>query len=96
MDPSLRLSKKCKLIANASKGAGVAPWIVAARPSRADGFWASEGDEDSVKEWEARKETLEAAGAKVILIEQPILRTLLRLLSQWLCSALTILMTCRS
>ncbi|EIM92914.1 dihydrofolate reductase, partial [Stereum hirsutum FP-91666 SS1] len=73
LDPALRLSKKCKLIANASKGAGVAPWIVAARPSKADGFWASEGDEDSAKEWEARKETLEAAGAKVILIEQPIL-----------------------
>lgn len=82
LDPSLRLSKKCKLIANASKGAGVAPWIVAARPSKADGFWASEGDEDSAKEWEARKETLEAAGAKVILIEQPILRALLCLLSR--------------
>lgn len=75
VDPSLRLSKKCKLIANASKGAGVAPWLVAARPSKAEGFWASEGDADDAAAWEERKEALEAAGAKVILIEQPVLRT---------------------
>lgn len=58
----------------------MAPWIVAARPVKAEGFWASEGDADNVKEWEERKEVLEAAGAKVIVIEQPALRTLLCLL----------------
>lgn len=74
LDPSLRLSKKCKLIHNASLGAGVAPWIIAARPPTVEGIWADEDSELNATEWEKRKQVLEAAGAKVILVEQPVLR----------------------
>ena len=55
-------------------GAGIAPWIVAARPPKAEGIWANEDNEFNVTEWEKRKEALEVAGAKVILVEQPALR----------------------
>ncbi|KAI0053418.1 dihydrofolate reductase [Auriscalpium vulgare] len=70
LDPHLRTSPACKLIVNASKGAGIAPWIISARPPSADGFWASEGDVEKVQQWEARQDALCAAGATVVLVER--------------------------
>ncbi|THH19367.1 hypothetical protein EW146_g1795 [Bondarzewia mesenterica] len=66
LDANLRISPKCKLITNASLGAGVPPWVITARPQKIDGFWASEGEEDTVDAWDARKATLEKAGVKLI------------------------------
>jgi len=66
LDPHLRLSPKCKLITNASLKAGVAPWVIAARPPEL--VTAVEG-QDPLAEWEARKQVLERSGAKIILVD---------------------------
>lgn len=52
----------------------MAPWIIAARPPKAEGIWANEDSELNMTEWEKRKAALEAAGAKIIIVEQPALR----------------------
>ncbi|KAI0066402.1 dihydrofolate reductase [Artomyces pyxidatus] len=70
LDPHLRLPPTCKLVANAAKGAGIAPWVLTATPPKADGFWASEGDEEKVREWEARRDALLSAGATIVLVER--------------------------
>ena len=74
LDPHLRLSPTCKLIVNAAKGAGVAPWVISARPPKPDGFFAKEDDGEKLQQWEARLEALLAAGVIVILVEQETLR----------------------
>ncbi|KAI0275289.1 dihydrofolate reductase-like domain-containing protein [Gloeopeniophorella convolvens] len=70
LDPHLRLSPTCKLIANAVKGAGVAPWVISAQPPRVAGFFANDGDEEKLRRWEARRDALLTAGATVVLVEQ--------------------------
>ncbi|KAH9044325.1 dihydrofolate reductase-like domain-containing protein [Lactarius pseudohatsudake] len=69
LDPHLRLSPTCKLIINAAKGAGVAPWVISARPPKPDGFFANEDDGERLQQWEARLNALIAAGVTVILVE---------------------------
>ncbi|KAH8987419.1 dihydrofolate reductase-like domain-containing protein [Lactarius hatsudake] len=51
LDPHLRLSPTCKLIINAAKGAGVAPWVISARPPKPDGFFANEDDGERLQQW---------------------------------------------
>ncbi|KAI0248375.1 dihydrofolate reductase-like domain-containing protein [Lactifluus subvellereus] len=69
LDPHLRLSPTCKLVINAAKGAGVAPWVISARPPKIDGFFASEDDGERLQRWETRRDALQAAGVTVILVE---------------------------
>lgn len=66
LDPHLRLSPKCKLIKNASLKAGATPWVISARP-HPDAVQV-EG-QDRTADWESRKEALEKAGAKIILVD---------------------------
>ncbi|KAJ7103268.1 dihydrofolate reductase-like domain-containing protein [Mycena belliarum] len=54
LDSRLRLPPTCKLLRNHAAGAGRRPWVVAAP------------DADSA--WQARKDALEAAGARVLLL----------------------------
>jgi len=70
LDPHLRLSPTCKLIVNAAKGAGVAPWVISARPPKPDSFFANEDDGEKLQQWEARLDALLAAGVTAILVEQ--------------------------
>ncbi len=74
LDPHLRLSPTCKLITNAAKGAGKAPWVISARPPKPDGFFASEEDGEKLIRWEARLDALLAAGVTVILVELETIR----------------------
>jgi len=69
LDPHLRLSPTCKLIINATKGAGVAPWVISATPPEIEGFFANEDDGEKRKQWEARRDVLQAAGVTIILVE---------------------------
>ncbi|KAI9508347.1 dihydrofolate reductase-like domain-containing protein [Russula earlei] len=69
LDPHLRLSPTCKLIDNAAKGVGVAPWVISAPPPKIEGFFASEDDDEKLQRWGARRDALQAAGATVILVE---------------------------
>jgi len=69
IDPHLRLSPTCKLIINAAKGAGVAPWVISATPPKIEGFFANEGDGEKRQQWEARRDVLQAAGVTIILVE---------------------------
>ncbi|KAH9996041.1 dihydrofolate reductase-like domain-containing protein [Russula vinacea] len=69
LDPHLRLSPTCKLIINAAKGVGVAPWVISAPPPKIEGFFANEDDGKKLQEWEAHREALQAAGVTVILVE---------------------------
>ncbi|KAI0308343.1 dihydrofolate reductase-like domain-containing protein [Multifurca ochricompacta] len=69
LDPHLRLSPTCKLVINAAKSAGVAPWVISARPPKIDGFFANEDDGERLQQWEARRDVLQAAGVTVILVE---------------------------
>jgi hypothetical protein len=74
LDPHLRLSSTCKLITNAAKGVGVAPWVISAHPPKIEGFFANEDDGEKLQQWEARREALEAAGVTVILVEHETIR----------------------
>jgi 2,5-diamino-6-(ribosylamino)-4(3H)-pyrimidinone 5'-phosphate reductase len=74
LDPHLRLSPTCKLIVNAAKGAGVAPWVISARPPKPDSFFANEDDGEKLQQWEARLDALLAAGVTLILVEQETIR----------------------
>lgn len=85
LDPHLRLSPTCKLIINAAKGVGVAPWVISAAPPKVEGFFASEDYGEKLQQWEARRDALEVAGVTVILIEPETLRLSTLLLS--LCDA---------
>ncbi|KAI0285494.1 dihydrofolate reductase-like domain-containing protein [Russula aff. rugulosa BPL654] len=75
LDPHLRLSSTCKLITNAAKGVGVAPWVISAPPPKIEGFFANEDDGEKLQQWEARREALQAAGATVILVEHETIPT---------------------
>ena len=77
LDPHLRLSPTCRLITNAAKGAGVAPWVISARPPKPDGFFANEDDGEKLRQWEARLEALLAVGVAVILVEPETIRPFL-------------------
>lgn len=74
LDPHLRLSPTCKLIINATKGAGVAPWVISATPPEIEGFFANEDDGERRKQWEARRDVLLAAGVTIILVEPESIR----------------------
>ena len=80
LDPHLRLSPTCRLITNAAKGAGVAPWVISARPPKPDNFFSNEDDGEKLREWEARLEALQAVGVTVILVELETIRSSLFLL----------------
>ncbi|KAJ7109951.1 dihydrofolate reductase-like domain-containing protein [Mycena epipterygia] len=58
LDSRLRLPSACKLLRNHSAGAGRRPWVVAVAPS--------ESAPDP--EWQARKDALTAAGARILLL----------------------------
>jgi hypothetical protein len=75
LDPHLRISPTCKLITNAAKGVGVAPWVISAPPPKIEGFFANEDDGEKLQQWEARREALQAAGATVILVEHETIRS---------------------
>lgn len=74
LDPHLRLSPTCKLVINAAKGAGVAPWVITARPPKPDSFFANEDDGEKLQQWEARLDALLAAGVTVIFVERETIR----------------------
>jgi len=59
LDTHLRLRPTCKLIQNYQAQKGLCPWVITSSP---------EGGAQS--EWLARKETLESAGASVILVSR--------------------------
>jgi len=69
LDPHLRLSPTCKLIINAAKGVGVAPWVISATPPKTEGFFASEDDGERLRQWEARRDALLDAGVTLVLVE---------------------------
>lgn len=75
LDPHLRLSPTCRLITNAAKGAGVAPWVISARPAKPDSFFANEDDGEKLRQWEARLEALLAVGVTVIFVELETIRS---------------------
>jgi 2,5-diamino-6-(ribosylamino)-4(3H)-pyrimidinone 5'-phosphate reductase len=77
LDPHLRLSPTCKLVINAAKGVGIAPWVISARPPKIDGFFANEDDGETLREWENRHDALQAAGVTVILVEPETIRPFL-------------------
>ncbi|KAJ7786582.1 dihydrofolate reductase-like domain-containing protein [Mycena metata] len=73
IDSRLRLPPTCKLLNNYKAGTGRQPWVVSSEPSQRDA------------EWEARRDALTAAGARVLLLPEhssaariPALLTLLR------------------
>jgi hypothetical protein len=74
LDPHLRLSPTCKLIINAAKGVGVAPWVISAAPSKIEGFFANEDDGENLQQWEARRDVLQAAGVTIIIVDRETIR----------------------
>jgi len=70
LDTHLRLSPTCKLIINAAKGVGIAPWVISAAPPKIEGFFANEDDREKLREWEARRDVLQAAGVTIILVDR--------------------------
>ncbi|KAJ7170136.1 dihydrofolate reductase-like domain-containing protein [Mycena filopes] len=58
IDTRLRLPPTCKLLANHTAGTGRQPWVVSSVPSSPDA------------EWDARRDALTAAGARVLLLPE--------------------------